>query len=79
MSPGYLSKTLKAQTGKTFRQLLLQQRMSVAKLLLAEGNLPVTEVARIVGYENVSFFYRVFRRECGVKPGEWRNRIPGQS
>lgn len=74
MSAGYLSKMLKTQTGSTFTQLVQKQRMSVAKLLLSEGNLPVTEVARSVGYENVSFFYRVFKRSCGVSPGEWREQ-----
>ena len=48
--------------------------MFEAKRLLARQSLSVTEVAYRVGYNNVTFFYDVIRREVGCTPGEYRER-----
>ncbi len=72
VSPAYLSRLLKKQTGSSFQRLLTRQRMSEAARLLALGALSVTEAAHRVGYSNVTFFYRKFQQEFGCSPGEWR-------
>lgn len=72
LSTSYLTKMLKRETGRTFKELVHEQRIAVAKRLLAGSDLPVTEVAASVGYSNMSFFYKVFERACGTQPGEWR-------
>ena len=72
MNPDSLSRQLKRETGSTFNQLVQQQRVSVAKVYLANADLPVTAVARQVGYENVTFFYEVFERVTGTTPGDYR-------
>ncbi|MGN0070578.1 MAG: AraC family transcriptional regulator [Atopobiaceae bacterium] len=74
VSPAYLSRLLKKQTGSSFQRLLVRQRMSEAARLLSFGTLSVTEVARRVGYTNVTFFYRKFQEEFGCSPGEWRTQ-----
>lgn len=74
MSTSYLTKLIKRDMGSTFKTLVQQQRMAIARRLLAESDLSVTDVARNVGYYNMSFFYRVFERECGMQPGAWRQR-----
>jgi len=48
-------------------------RLSAAERLLKTTSLPVSEIARQVGYENVTFFYRIFERRRGCRPGEYRN------
>ena len=74
MAPDSLSRLLKRETGSTFNQLVQKQRISIAKALLANGDLPVLGVAKQVGYENMTFFYRMFQRACGISPGEYRKR-----
>ena len=48
--------------------------MSEAARLLDLGTTSVAEVARLVGYNNVTFFYRKFQEEFGCSPGAWRTR-----
>jgi AraC-like DNA-binding protein len=74
VSPAYLSRLLKKQTGSSFQRLLTRQRMSEAARLLSLGTSSVTEVANHVGYSNVTFFYRKFQDEFGCSPGEWREQ-----
>lgn len=72
MSTSYITKMLKRECGKTFKELLQEQRMAVAKRLIAADVLSITDVAAQVGYQNMSYFYKVFERSCGMLPGEWR-------
>lgn len=74
VSPTYLSRLLKKRTGSSFSRLVVRQRMSEAARMLDNPDVPVTEVAERVGYQNVTFFYRKFKAEFGVTPGEWRAR-----
>lgn len=74
LNPTYLSALLKERIGLSFRELVLHLRLDAAERLLTTTDLSVTEIARRVGYENVSFFYRKFRARNGCKPGEFRCR-----
>lgn len=74
LNPTYLSTLLKEKVGLNYRELVQHLRLSAAERLLKTTNLPVGEIARQVGYENVTFFYRIFERRCGCKPGEYRQR-----
>ena len=76
LSPAYLSRLLKKQTGSSFQRLLTRQRMSEATRLLSLNIFSVTEVAERVGYNNVTFFYRKFQEEFGCSPGAWREQHP---
>ena len=73
-----LSKLVKAETGSTFKELLQQTRLSRAAKLIRETDLPVADIIPAVGYDNTSFFYRVFRNEYGVTPREYRERYSGE-
>ena len=72
MSPSTLSTRIKQNTGMTFTQLVQDKKLDTARALLREGNCSIDEVARHVGYENLSFFYRIFRRTYGCTPAEYR-------
>ncbi len=48
-------------------------RMSKARELLIDPDLPVGEVAALCGYADPLYFSRVFRRECGLSPSQYRN------
>lgn len=67
-----LSKLVAAVTGQTFQDLLRQKRMRVAENLLAATTVPVTDIILGVGYENTSYFHRIFREKHGVSPREFR-------
>ncbi len=73
LNPTYLSALLKEKVGLSYRELVQHLRLSAAERLLKTTSLPVSEIARQVGYENITFFYRIFERRRGCKPGEYRN------
>lgn len=75
MSTSSLTKMLKCECGKSFKELLQSQRIAVAKRLLLQDTLSVTSVAHHVGYSNMRFFYEIFSRECGMTPGEYRAHL----
>lgn len=70
----YLSRKISDVYGKSFKQLLTEQRLLAAEKLFADTSLNVDEVANAVGYENVSHFYRVFEGKHGVTPAHWRKK-----
>lgn len=70
----YLSSAVHEATGRTFKELLLEKRLTKAASLLLETRLPVQDVISAVGYENTSYFYRVFRERFGCSPRDYRRR-----
>ena len=77
--PDYaLSKLIKTETGSTSKELLQQKRLHQAARLIRETDLPVSDVITLVGYDNTSYFYRVFREEFGLTPREYRQSQPGK-
>lgn len=80
MSRSYLSKYFREKTGMTFTDYLNALRMSKAKeLLSAKEEVRIGEVATEIGYRNVNSFIRMFKKSCGVTPGEYRRTILQQS
>ena len=71
-STTYLSELIHERCGKTFTELVTEQRMERAAMLLRATNLPVREVAGQVGYSGTSNFYKAFRAHFGCGPAEWR-------
>lgn len=69
--PTYVSMMLKSETGKTFSQILLEQRMERAAILLKNTTLSVEEVAAMAGYPDHSNFYKAFREYYGVTPRDY--------
>ena len=51
----------------------------VAERLIAGGTSSIADVASEVGYQNMSYFYKIFERECGMLPGAWRQRCLEQA
>ena len=68
----YLSRRIRDAFGKTFLQLLQEQRVRAAERLLRTTSLDVEEVAHAVGYENQSYFYRIFCKTYGTTPHKYR-------
>lgn len=67
-----LSKLVKQQTGKTFKQKLQEKRFSKALQLLLSSKLSVSDIAAYVGYENTSYFHRKFLELYNISPAGYR-------
>ncbi len=78
MSPRNFARRFKAATGQSPLAYLHGVRIAVAKRLLENGRQTVQEVSTAVGYDDVIFFRRLFRRHAGAAPNEYRQRF-GQS
>lgn len=74
MNPNYLTTLLKQHTGMSYKELVQYQRLKYAEKLLANTQLPITEIANSIGYENISFFYRKFKQAYGCLPKEYRKK-----
>ncbi len=71
----YLSAHIKAQTGRTFKQLVNEERMRQAVMLLQGTQMPAYEVAQAVGISNLTQFYKRFRDFAGMTPQEYRDGL----
>jgi two-component system response regulator YesN len=72
MSPAYLSDLCKKHLGRAFIDYLNHLRVQKAQLLLEKTGLRVYEIASLVGFCEVSYFIRVFRKYSGMSPTEYR-------
>ena len=72
LSPNYLATQFKKATGHTVGQEITQARMEKAKEMLACSTLPMHCIADAVGYQNTEYFFRIFKKQAGVTPGEYR-------
>lgn len=67
------SKLVKKSTGMTFKELLQRKRLMQAANLLEHTSLPITEIIERVGYDNTSYFHRIFKATYQMSPKEYRN------
>ena len=67
-----LSKMIKKTTGFNFKELLQRKRLSKAVELMCDTDLPISDIIAAVGYENNSYFHRVFKERYGVTPRAFR-------
>ncbi|MBU2494004.1 MAG: helix-turn-helix transcriptional regulator [Bacteroidetes bacterium] len=75
LSPKYLSDLLKQETGKTALELIHLYIVSEAKNMLVEGKQSISEIAYQLGFENPPYFSRMFKKEVGVSPKEFKNHF----
>lgn len=68
LSPQYLSKLIKELFGKSFKELLIDERMRRARELLIKTNLPINSIIQSVGYDNESYFHREYKTRFGKTP-----------
>ena len=73
--PSYLSKIFKHETGESFSEHLIKNKMNSAKQLLKTTNKKVYEIANSVGYKDVAHFTKLFKKSFGVSPTEYRNLV----
>jgi len=67
-----LSREIRRKSGKTYTELVQEKRLNQAAFLLRTTDRKVEDIALAVGYENISYFHRIFRKEYGVSPRQFR-------
>jgi len=75
ISPKYLSDILKQETGKTALELIHLYLISEAKNMLVESDRSISEIAYQLGFENPPYFSRLFKKEVGLSPKEFKNQL----
>lgn len=68
----WLSKEIKKRTGKTYTDLVQAKRLSQAAYLLTNTTQSVMDIAMEVGYDNISYFHRIFQKRYGMTPRKYR-------
>lgn len=76
-TPNYAATLFKSITGQTISEYVHQERMKRAVYMLTESHLTIAEIAEFLGYPDVSYFYRIFKKKMGVPPtGLMQDRQP---
>lgn len=75
MSVSWFIRNFKEYTDDTPTQYILSLRISNAQALLESTTYNITEIAGIVGYDNPLYFSRLFKKQSGMSPSEFRNRL----
>lgn len=68
----WLSREVVRKTGKTYTELVQEKRLSQAAFLLKNTNTKVSDISLAVGYENISYFHRIFSSFYGMSPRAYR-------
>ena len=71
-SSAHMSRIIKSHTGCGFAAFLTSYRFTRAKALLAESVLPIGQIAKMVGLDSKEYFSRMFKKQCGMTPFEYR-------
>ena len=69
----YVSGRFHKVTGKLLSQFLKQKKLEKAARLLKAGNLRITQIARLCGFDSENYFRQQFRRRFGMSPRQFRN------
>ena len=75
MSVSWFIRNFKKFTGITPMQFITSIRITNAQMLLETTNYAVNEIARIVGYDNPLYFSRLFHKQKGCSPSEYRKLL----
>ena len=75
ISEGYLSALFKKNEGITLNNYITDIKMEVAKAYIREGRFTFTQIANMIGYNNVHYFSTSFKKHFGVTPTEYANSI----
>ena len=73
-SESHFMKFFKSTIGITFTECVNSYRLSRASRLLLSDNMPIADIARLCGFDNISYFNRLFKRKYKITPTELRNQ-----
>lgn len=73
-NPQYLTRIFKNKTGMSILEYLTNERINTAKNILERTDIPIKSIAVMVGYEDYAYFTRVFKKEMGISPSQFRHQ-----
>jgi len=74
LSESRASHLVKQTCGATFRELLIEARITTAQGLLRTSAMSILDVANYSGFRDIAHFHRTFRRATGMSPGQFRRQ-----
>ena len=72
-----MARKFKHETGKTVFEMLTELRLVKASELVTAGDMPISEIAEVCGYNTVSFFIAEYKKRYGITPRAHRNQRCG--
>lgn len=73
--PSYIWRIMKNTRGITFTDYLAEQKIEMAKEMLSQTTLSVTEIAEKLNYSNAQNFIRLFKKHMDITPGQYRKDV----
>ncbi|TDG00790.1 helix-turn-helix transcriptional regulator [Paenibacillus piri] len=70
--PVWLSRLFKKETGQNFLDYLTEIRIEQAKVMLRDTSLKIYEIALRIGYQEIQYFGKIFKKRTGITPKEYR-------
>ena len=77
LTPNYISTLFKRETGVSLGRYISQEKIAHAQRLLIDTKMKIYEVAQAVGYKDVQYFSRVFKKQTGMQPSDFRQAQHG--
>lgn len=75
LNPVYLGQIIKKETGASFSELLNEERIKAAQGLLLSSDMSIEDICFHVGYNNVGYFYKIFKRIYQESPKSYREKL----
>lgn len=72
LNPDYLTRIFKKSTGQSLTEYINDQRIERSTFLLIHSETPISDIALDVGYDNFSYYSKVFKKMTGMTPSEYR-------
>lgn len=70
----WLSRKVRQMTGKTYTKLIQNKRLNQAVFYLINTNIAVSEIGARVGYDNLSYFHKIFKKKYSMTPKQYRDK-----
>ena len=74
LSKSYFCRIIKDELGCTFTEYVNRLRIERSKTLLRSTGMPIAEIACAVGFDDQSYFTRIFKKQTGIAPGKYREQ-----
>lgn len=74
LSKSYFCRIIKEELGCTFTEYVNRIRVDRSKALLRSSGMPIAEIACAVGFDDQSYYTRIFKKQVGVSPGKFREQ-----
>ena len=75
LNPVYFSRLFKQETGENYSDFVIRIRIQKAMEYLKDPYYKVYEIGHLVGYKNTKYFHKLFKRQTGLTPSEYRDQL----